>query len=98
MGRFFTNGDPREPLPPITEQRLHGWIAMLDVDLDLAQQVLRRPLRELPVPPIGCPAVVRDGVELVPALEPLAPGEEAAVPKPVVGLRGAYARRAAKGR
>jgi hypothetical protein len=74
MGRFFGSGDPPVPLEPEVQARLDGWIAMLDVDLDLAQRTLRLPVRELP---------------------PL-PGEEP--PPPPVGLRGAYARRAAKGR
>lgn len=88
-----------EPLPPLTwrqQQILDGWIRMLDIDLELAQQTLRLPTRSLPLPPIALPAVVVDGVERAPAVEAPSPEEAAAPPAaPVVGLRGAYARRAA---
>jgi hypothetical protein len=78
------------------QQNLDGWIRMLDIDLELAQATLRLPTRRLPVPPIALPALVVDGVEVAPAVEAPSP-EEAARPAapPVVGLRGAYARRAA---
>ena len=96
MSRFFTSGDPPEPLPPIERQRLDGWIRMLDVDLELAQRTLRLPTSQLPLPPIALPPLVVDGVEVAPAVEAAAPGEPLEPPKPVTGLRGAYARRAAK--
>ena len=93
----------RPLLPPLQQQRLDGWIDMLDVDLELAQQMLRLPPARLPVPPIGLPAYVApDGRVLAP--EVCWPDDEAPVP-PVAPpaaappkLLGAYARRArAKG-
>jgi hypothetical protein len=82
-------------------QLLRGWIAMLDVDLDLAQQMLRLPPARWPVPPIAVPAVTTedwDGslVELVAAIPPPAPDEPAPVARPTSTPRGAYARRARK--
>lgn len=88
--------DPPVPTP-VQQQRLDGWIRMLDVDLDLAQQMLRLPLARLPLPPLALPAV-RDwnGDVLAPAVEAPAADEAApVVPTAPVGLRGAYARRAA---
>lgn len=88
----------REPLPAYARQRLDGWLAMLDVDLELAQQMLRLPPMRMPVPPIALPAVLADdGRVLAPAVEaddgPPEPVPAADAPK--APLRGAYARRAA---
>jgi len=92
----------REPLPAFARQRLDGWIAMLDVDLELAQRMLRLAPLQLPVPPIALPAVLgADGEVLAPAVEahnaavdgPLEVVPAADAPK--APLRGAYARRAA---
>lgn len=94
--RFWATPAP-DPLPPATQQRLDGWVAMLDVDVDLAQRMLRLPTHRLPVPPLALPAVLDwNGDVLVPAVEAADPSEPVTeAPKPVVGLRGAYARRAA---
>lgn len=69
-----------------------GWVAHLDVDLELAQRMLRLQPAERPVPPGGLPAVWTqdwDGelVELLPAV----PDPSAAPVRRV----GAYARRSA---
>lgn len=91
----------RTPLTARQRQLLDGWIRMLDIDLERAQQVLRLPPTRWPVPPIALPAVLDwSGRELVPAVD--APDDdeaaaEAARPvEPTVPLRGAYARRAAR--
>ena len=79
-----------------------GWLRMLDLDLELAQRMLRLPRAARPVPPVAVAAVLVedwDGTRVVlaeaipapPADEPV----EAAPPS--VQLRGAYARRAARG-
>lgn len=95
------------PLSPVQRQRLDGWVAMLDVDLDLAQRVLRGSVLSLPLPPIGLPAVTTPGWEgqppvvLAPAVPAPEPEEAAVLPfvAPSPGgprLRGAYARRAGR--
>jgi hypothetical protein len=38
-------------LTPEQEERLAGWVRMLDVDLERAQQVLRLPVDQLPPVP-----------------------------------------------
>lgn len=78
-----------------------GWIAMLDRDLPLAQEMLRLPPARWPVPPIAVPAVTTedwDGslVELVAAIPPPTADEPAPVARPTAEPRGAYARRARK--
>lgn len=99
MTRLFATPPVRVPLPAYARQRLDGWIAMLDVDLPLAQQMLRLDPLTMPLPPIALPAVVdEDGVVLAPAVEAPTPGEAAddvAVERPGAALRGAYARRSA---
>lgn len=73
---------------------------MLDVDLDSAQQILRLPPSEMPLPPIALPAVLdADGTVLADAVDApdTAAPAAAAAPAPTVALRGAYARRAATG-
>lgn len=88
------------PLAPIARQRLDGWVAMLDVDLEAAQAALRLPAAHLPVPPIALPEL-RDRHGLVLAEAVAAPdlgvddGVPVSAPAPTV-LRGAYARRARK--
>jgi hypothetical protein len=82
-------------------QLLRGWVAMLDVDLDLAQQMLRLPPARWPVPPIAVPAVTTEAwdgslVELVAAIPPPEADEPAPAPRPTTAPRGAYARRATK--
>jgi hypothetical protein len=91
-------------VPPLLhawqQQRLNGWIAMLDVDLELAQAALRLPAHELPMPPLALPETRVDpwSSDVAPAVE--APtAEEAAQPvrlAPKRELVGAYARRARK--
>jgi hypothetical protein len=69
-------GDPFATIPPLVA----AWVAHLDVDLDLAQRILRLPAAELPpVPAAGEP------VDLEPP-RPVAPPPRL----------GAYARRARK--
>lgn len=70
-------GDPYPTLTADAAARLAGWVGWLDVDLQLAQTMLRKPVGDLP----PLPSAVDDPVVDV---EPVA--------RPV-GLRGAYARR-----
>lgn len=93
---------PRLPLTDYQAQRLDGWIRMLDVDLELAQRVLREtPAHLLPLPPVAMPAVTTPGwdgraIVLAPEVEaPAGEAEAVELPVNVVMLRGAYARRAA---
>lgn len=94
----------REPLPAYARQRLDGWVAMLDVDLELAQQMLRLEPLQMPVPPIALPAVLgHDGQVLAPAVEAHnaatdGPLEHVRPDAPPPALRGAYARRKAAAR
>lgn len=88
-------------LPAWQQQRLDGWVTMLDVDLELAQAALRLPPADLPVPPIALPECRADpwSSDVAPPVE----APDADEPPPVVAprrreLRGAYARRAAAGR
>ena len=82
-------------------QVLAGWIRMLDVDLVLAQRILRGPAHRLPLPPLALAAVTTVGwagevIELAPAVP--AP-EGAVVVEAVLGSvvpLGAYARRRAR--
>lgn len=99
--RFWAGlGDPLAALPPLAQQRLDGWLQLLDDPdrVEEAQRVLRAPATRLPLPPVALPAVrAADGRVLA---EPVAApsAEEAAEPvaAPVRSpLRGAYARRAA---
>lgn len=87
---------PAPLLTPVQQQRLDGWLTMLDVDLELAQKMLRLPPARMPVPPIALPPVLDEwsGAVLAPAVEAPDPDEPAPAPRPAVGLRGAYARRA----
>lgn len=88
-------------LSPRDEQILAGWIVMLDVDLALAQQMLRLPPARRPVPPCAVPAVMTEDwegrpVELAPAIEAAGADEPAPAPRPSSAPKGAYARRARK--
>ena len=87
---------PKRPLDAESQRRLDGWVAHLDVDLELAQRMLRLPARELPPLPgddpgalFAAPVPVVDPPEAA-APPPPAPERAAGVP-----LMGAYARRAA---
>lgn len=89
----------RPPLTAAQQQRLNGWLLLLDDPalIDTAQSVLRLPPHRWPVPPVALPAVRDDeGRVLVEAVDAPAPDEEPTpVPAAAVALRGAYARRAA---
>jgi len=96
MSRLFGRSaryPPRPPLPDAQRQRLDGWIAMLDVDLESAQAILRLPPAQWPLPPIALPACGS-----APAVEAPTPDEPPEPPPaPSRAPLGAYARRARKG-
>jgi hypothetical protein len=101
MTRLFAGPGPaRPPLPAYARQRLDGWIAMLDVDLDAAQAMLRVDPLRMPLPPIDLPAVLADDgtvlAEAVAADPTGGPVEPEPETRPAAALRGAYARRAAR--
>ncbi len=84
------------------DQIAHGWVAMLDVDLELAQRMLRLPPAQRPLPPCGAPAVTELGwagevLTVLSEIPPAAADEPPPVPRTVSVPRGAYARRARKG-
>lgn len=89
--------DQRRPLTPAQQQRLDGWLLLLDdpAHLAAAQAALRLPPAGWPVPPVELPPVRDDaGRVVVEAVDAPAPGEEP-VPVSKAAPRGAYARRAA---
>ncbi len=87
-------------ISPRERQLIAGWILMLDVDLDLAQRMLRLPPARLPVPPLAVPPVYAQDwngslIEVLPAIETPADDDPPPAPRPATApLRGAYARRA----